>query len=509
MIPKIIHYCWFGESNIPELQLKYIEEWRNLHLDWEFMLWNEDNAPMHLPYLQKAQALGNWANMSNYVRFYALLKWGGIYLDTDIKLIKKLDFLLENECFFGFEDFDKDRNEFWVNNAIFGAIKNQNFIKVCHDELLKKYDGEEEANLSAPKLVTELLIQSKGLCEYKEQILDGIKLYPIEYFYPIHYTKAYKLSDIENNIFPETIAVHVWARTWIAKEKLMETIDLLNQTVDSKEEYISDLVNTIDVLNKKADEIYYWKQHFEKEYNRLIKENDFVQDNIAWDKLSSVFNKLEEHIADLKSFASEKVESNNKTLEEQFQLLEKINTRVVDFHEKVSKEVGTTTIALNKVTQSVNKAQQEGLEHSLIVQNQLQRVFLNIDGISSSIDHVDKLIAENSDEIKEIRSNTQCLISSFKNLSNAQNIILKQQDLITKLSQQINDSCSLLDERKDIIRNIEMAFIKEKKNAEITIEQKNKIIEIQQQEMLNYKQQMKGINIGSIVKKTFFGKGKK
>jgi anion-transporting ArsA/GET3 family ATPase len=269
LIPKIIHYCWFGELDIPVDQLAYINEWKAMHPDWEFVFWNEANSPLHLPYLKEASRLGKWSNVSNLIRFYSIMEQGGIYLDTDIKLIKNLTSLLENDCFFGFEEGDTTTNVFWVNSAIYGSAKNNKFIGECFEELLTRFDGTEESNLSGPHLLTEKLIRDKGLTSYHEQVLDGIHLYPVEYFYPIHFSEAFKVSELEKNIFPQTIAVHVWARSWIDKSVLIDSVDHLTYKTVIQQKYIDELKKRIEEQEAKAAEIYFWKQHFEKEFNRI------------------------------------------------------------------------------------------------------------------------------------------------------------------------------------------------------------------------------------------------
>jgi uncharacterized protein YoxC len=284
---------------MPAEQSLCIEGWKTLHPDWEFILWDEKNSPMDMPYLQTAVKNKKWANLSNYIRLFALKNHGGIYMDTDFKLIKELTPLLDNDCFFGFEEANSATNVFWLNNALCGAEKNHAFINACCDELLSKYDGSEESNLSSPKLVTELMIREKGLTEYKDQVLDGIRLYPIEYFYPIHYSEAYKVAEFEKYVFPETIAVHLWARSWIDKSVLIETIDHLTYKTNSQEKYINELKELTVKLEAKADEIYYWKQHFETEFNKLnaaaedINKLNFRLDDIA-DKIAGAGTTLSE-----------------------------------------------------------------------------------------------------------------------------------------------------------------------------------------------------------------------
>lgn len=233
MIPKIIHYCWFGPAEIPDESRQLIKEWKELHPDWTILQWNESNSPMELPYLQNAMAEKRYANVSNLVRLHALREMGGIYLDTDMKLVKPLDILCENRCFFGFEEGSPDTDLFWVNNAICGAEKNHPFISKMHDKLLLEFDGTEEANQSSPRLTTSLLQQERNLTRYGFQQLEDLTLYPREYFYPIHYSEAYKLSDWSKHIYPQTMAIHLWARTWLDKPTLLHIIDELNRELNN------------------------------------------------------------------------------------------------------------------------------------------------------------------------------------------------------------------------------------------------------------------------------------
>ena len=98
MIPKIIHYCWFGNKKIPKDFQKYIEGWKKLSPDYEIKEWNEQNFPFQKSlYCRQAYKAQKWAFVTDYARFRILYEYGGIYLDTDVELIKPLDSLLE-EC---------------------------------------------------------------------------------------------------------------------------------------------------------------------------------------------------------------------------------------------------------------------------------------------------------------------------------------------------------------------------------------------------------------------------
>lgn len=205
MIPKIIHYCWFGDKEIPQTFIDYIDGWKKAMPEFEYMFWTNVDLPLQIPYISTAYNNKKWANLSNYMRLHAIYKYGGIYLDTDVELIKKFDELLKESCFFGIEN-QIDENKFIINNAIFGSVKKHWFIKVCKDNLLSKFDGLEDANESSPKLTTEMFFLKN---KYIDSTND-IKLFPPDYFYPYHFTEKFNL----NSITPNTYCIHHWAKTW-------------------------------------------------------------------------------------------------------------------------------------------------------------------------------------------------------------------------------------------------------------------------------------------------------
>lgn len=104
MIPKIIHYCWFGHGQMPELALKCIESWHRHMPDYKYMLWDEDNFDVNdHPYAKQAYESQKYAFVSDVVRLKALAKYGGIYLDVDFMVYKPFDDLLHYTAFAGFE----------------------------------------------------------------------------------------------------------------------------------------------------------------------------------------------------------------------------------------------------------------------------------------------------------------------------------------------------------------------------------------------------------------------
>lgn len=207
MIPKILHYCWYGSNMMPKNQQRYIKQWKQLMPDYEIRYWNNSNLPNDISYINTAFKAGNWANVSNYMRLYALLNEGGIYLDTDVEVLKPFDDLRQYPCFLGIEDEER----LIVNNAIMGAEKGHWFVQETLNMLEQKFDGKEKADYSSPLLVTEMLKQY-GFSKNNLDIID-IKIFSCVYFYPYYYTQsAYSAS-----ITPQTYAIHHWHMSWSGK----------------------------------------------------------------------------------------------------------------------------------------------------------------------------------------------------------------------------------------------------------------------------------------------------
>ena len=96
MIPKIIHYCWFGKNPLPPLVEKCIASWKLYCPDYEIICWNEERYDIHqCEFTEQAYQAGKWAFVADYVRLDVLVKYGGIYLDTDVELLKPIDYLLD------------------------------------------------------------------------------------------------------------------------------------------------------------------------------------------------------------------------------------------------------------------------------------------------------------------------------------------------------------------------------------------------------------------------------
>lgn len=210
MIPKTIHYCWFGNNPLPEKEIYCMNSWREKLVDYQIKRWDENNSPLDHPFVKKMYKKKQWAFVSDYVRLYAIYHEGGIYLDTDMEVLKSLDNCLEYNCFFGFED------ESNVNAAIFGAIAKNLFIKKC----LNFYDSlNYEVNI--PKVITHLL-QENGLNKYGNQMVDDVKIFSSDFFYPWPYNSDFEISMIKEN----SLSLHHWSKNWKIKRNIFEKIVL-------------------------------------------------------------------------------------------------------------------------------------------------------------------------------------------------------------------------------------------------------------------------------------------
>lgn len=207
MIPNIIHYCWFGRKPLPKLVLKCIDSWKKFLPDYKIIEWNEDNYDVNkIPYTSEAYKIGKYAFVSDYTRYWILYNFGGIYFDTDVEIIKPIDDIISNGPFMGIE---KDRNAISVAPGLgIAAYKGMNFYK----EMLPIFENYNCENGISPLLVketTNLCIQKGFKLEDKLQTIDGITLYPNEYFNPKDdYTGKIILT-------PNTRSIHHYAKSWV------------------------------------------------------------------------------------------------------------------------------------------------------------------------------------------------------------------------------------------------------------------------------------------------------
>ena len=218
MIPKKIHYCWFGQHDMPPLNQACFETWK-IHLsDYEFVRWDESNYPKNA-FTDYHLKKGNWAFVSDYVRLFALYTEGGIYLDTDFEVLKSFDALLYDKGFLAHEE------EEYITNGIAGSIKGNIFFKDCMEYMLQRFEKKLEYYIS-PIVTTNVWKSGK----YE------LKIYSFEYFYPYKPNRKIKIL-MQSMITENTFAIHHWAQSWVAKTgsglslKFLKTINIFCQSV--------------------------------------------------------------------------------------------------------------------------------------------------------------------------------------------------------------------------------------------------------------------------------------
>lgn len=179
MIPKKIHYCWFGRSELPKKAKNCMASWRKYCPDYEIVEWNEDNFDVYTnAYTRFTYGNRKFAFLSDYVRLLAVYREGGIYLDVDVELVKPIDDLLIHPAYFSFETKD------YVNTGQgFGAEAGNPAVKqmiAAYDKLL---DGEHGV-IGCPTLNTQALEKCGLVCNGERQELENAVIYPAEYFNP-------------------------------------------------------------------------------------------------------------------------------------------------------------------------------------------------------------------------------------------------------------------------------------------------------------------------------------
>lgn len=207
MIPKKIHYCWFGGNPLPELAVKCIGSWKKFCPDYEIIEWNEENYDVSQnTYMRQAYENKRWGFVPDYARLDIIYNHGGIYLDTDVEIIKPIDELLELEAFAGVE-----QNSPYIALGLgFGASKGHYAIKKMrdyYDQLLFVENGELNL-LPAPKINSKVL-EELGYV-FSEQINDScpLTIFPSEYFCPVNY------NTNELTITEKTYSIHHYTASW-------------------------------------------------------------------------------------------------------------------------------------------------------------------------------------------------------------------------------------------------------------------------------------------------------
>ena len=220
MIPKIIHYCWFGRLPLPELAKRCIKSWQIFLPEYEIKEWNEDNFDVNIiPYTAEAYTAKKYAFVSDYARFWILYHYGGLYFDTDVEVIKPIDDIIARGAFMGSETSVTKVGVMRVAPGLgLSAVPGMSLYK----ELLDFYSHIHFVNVNGSyNLETIVTYTTNILLNYGLKNIDQIQecatvwIYPKDYFCPIDYDT--KKIDITNN----TRTIHHYASSWLGpKEKL-------------------------------------------------------------------------------------------------------------------------------------------------------------------------------------------------------------------------------------------------------------------------------------------------
>jgi len=220
LIPKTLHYVWVGPNPIPTEDQARIAVWRKMLPGWNFRHWSNEDIDWSNRYLRQSASVMAWNRISDYMRMMALVQDGGVYLDTDVDLVKALDPLLSEEAFVGFQT-NEPTNQM-VNGAIFGAVKGHWLPTEAKKYFDDQLDGRKDVlAFSGPGLLTQLLMK-RGLKDPSQDMvkLDGVAIFPTRFFYPYLWTEQYDPGVIT----PDTYAVHRWAESWVSRRSLAKKI---------------------------------------------------------------------------------------------------------------------------------------------------------------------------------------------------------------------------------------------------------------------------------------------
>mgnify|MGYP002769055592 CR=1 FL=1 len=223
MIPKVIHYCWFGGNPLPEMAIKCIDSWKKFFPDYEIKQWNESNFDINLiPYIAEAYKAKKYAFVSDYARFWILYNYGGLYFDTDVQVIKNMDDIIAKGPFMGCEkEALKGKTPMDIGVAP-GLGLGVNPGLGLYKEMLDLYETLHFVNKNGSYNQTTIVSYTTNvLCKHglrltsEIQQCGGIWIYPKEYFCPLDYIT--KKLEVTTN----TRSIHLYSASWITKQQLM------------------------------------------------------------------------------------------------------------------------------------------------------------------------------------------------------------------------------------------------------------------------------------------------
>ncbi|WP_036746304.1 glycosyltransferase family 32 protein [Paenibacillus sp. UNC451MF] len=215
-IPRVIHYCWFGGKEKPDIVKRCIQSWQQHLQGYEIFEWNEESFDINTNlYTKQAYEAGKFAFVSDYVRVHALYHFGGIYMDTDVEVFKSFDDLLHHASFWGFEQ------ENYIATSTIGAAKGNKLIQ----RFLESYDGKSfikadgtHDDLTNVAIVTKMLEELGLKPDGQYQEMEGIGV-----FYPQTYFSPYDYINCRKFITENTYAMHHYHKSWLSPKARLKS----------------------------------------------------------------------------------------------------------------------------------------------------------------------------------------------------------------------------------------------------------------------------------------------
>ena len=212
MIPKKIHYCWFGRNEFPAKAQKCLASWKKYCPDYEIVEWNEDNFDVNQnAYTKMCYEQKKYAFLTDYIRLVVLEEHGGIYFDTDVEAVRSFDDLLDQPAFFGFEDNDH------VNTGVGFGCEPHN---IAVQTMLEEYDpllGGDQGVIGCPILNTQGLMKLGLQLTGKKQELSCATIYPADWFNPYDDPTG-RLNKTRN-----THSIHWYSKSWMSKGTILRS----------------------------------------------------------------------------------------------------------------------------------------------------------------------------------------------------------------------------------------------------------------------------------------------
>lgn len=210
MIPKTIHYCWFGGNPLPKSAQKCVASWKKYCSDYEIKRWDESNFDINInTYVREAYESKKFAFVTDYVRLYAMYTYGGIYMDTDVEVVASLDRFLKHRAFSGFEE---DR---FIHTGIMAGEKGfalyKYLLEYYDDKSFIKPDGSLDT-MTNTGIITKMLTEKGFVPNGRFQVVEGFALYPKDVFCP------YDNSSGKLSMTKDTAAIHWFNKSWMDKQ---------------------------------------------------------------------------------------------------------------------------------------------------------------------------------------------------------------------------------------------------------------------------------------------------